>query len=56
MFVDYEPKVPQPPRPRFRRGEIIFHQTEFEEDVEEDLLTLKFFDFMVCGTFIKKFQ
>ncbi|RIA98974.1 WD40-repeat-containing domain protein [Glomus cerebriforme] len=44
---DCEAKVPQPPRSRFRRGEIIFQPNDYEENMEEDLATLKFFDLML---------
>lgn len=48
LFIDCESKIPQPPRSRFRRGEISFRANEYEENMEEDLSTLKFFDLMVC--------
>ncbi|CAB4411884.1 unnamed protein product [Rhizophagus irregularis] len=44
---DCESKIPQPPRSRFRRGEISFRANEYEENMEEDLSTLKFFDLML---------
>ncbi len=53
FFIDYEPKVIQPPRPKFRRGvtsHLSTHSTSYiepEENMEEDLLTLRFFDLMV---------
>ncbi|CAG8663217.1 16694_t:CDS:2, partial [Funneliformis caledonium] len=50
---DYEPKVPQPPRPKLRRA--ANHRSAYssssyvepEENMEEDPLTLRFFDLML---------
>ncbi|GBC00926.1 hypothetical protein RclHR1_04000007 [Rhizophagus clarus] len=44
---DCESKIPQPPKSRFRRGEISLRTNEDEENMEEDLSTLKFFDLML---------
>ncbi|CAI2161797.1 15510_t:CDS:10, partial [Funneliformis geosporum] len=51
---DYEPKVPQPPRPKFRQV-TANHRSAYssspydepEENMEEDPLTLRFFDLML---------